>query len=68
MADKTQKIASYDKEKGILFLINKVKPKQNIKLFTVKLTNEISEDHEEEQNMKLYFVTETKLTLSNQLL
>ena len=67
MSDKNPKIATYDKQRGVLFLINKTKPFLNLKLFSVKLTNEISDDplHEEEQHMKIHFVTETKLVLNS---
>ena len=67
MSDKSPKIATYDKQKGVLFLLNKNKHFHNLKLFSVKLTKEMSDDplHEEEQHMKIHFVTETKLVLNS---
>ena len=69
LSDKTTKLVEYDKKKGIIFLLNKCKPTtSNLKLCTIKLTNDPTDDKEEEQNVRIHYVTEVKLNISNSIL
>lgn len=73
----TSKIVEYNREKGIIFLLNKAKPDKHLQLCTVKLksagfVNSDSDeggkgDDEYSGKLKFEFVTECRLKLNNMI-
>jgi len=74
-SDTTTKLIEYNREKGILFLLNKAKPEHSLRLFTVKLKgysnldfSESEGENDKDNKMKFEFVTEARLKLNNMAL
>lgn len=77
ISDQVPKFVSYDRKRGIVFLMNREKQDRMIKLYAIKLKREISDDSESDRNsdealscffqskLRFYYVTEYRLQICN---
>lgn len=77
MPSPTAKLVEYNREKGIIFLLNKAKPDKYLNLCTVKLKSGLSSNSDSEEGntkdensnkLKFEFVTEARLKLNNMVI
>jgi hypothetical protein len=81
IAEVTTKLVEYNREKGIIFLLNKSKPDKHLQLYTVKLKSGgvvasdsdegnggVTKEDENAHKLKFEFVTESRLKLNNMVI